>query len=207
MLAHRPVRDPHDGEGADARHWELDRLAPSTASSGSPPAAWSRAGWCSTRARSRWPRTLWLCTAPPPGLQYPPLVPIWGRERSRCSRSASRLPASVRRWRDTSRRRSRRRREEPACARRRRSPTPRPTGPQQVLGSRASPSPRIPASRTGPNGGLGPQPGTHPTWLGRLRRRHRCPGSAWPCSGHGHGQAGPACRDDVAGSASGQWQG
>ena len=80
--AHRPVRDSHDGEDADARpvgarpaaHDRPRRPARP------PPARASRAGWCSTEGEVAIARDAVVVHCAASGLQYPPLVPIWGRE-------------------------------------------------------------------------------------------------------------------------------
>ena len=81
--AHRPVRDSRPWQKCQrSPSWELERLRtidrvvrlghlrhvrprPVGARRGRGPPS---------------PRTLWSCTAPRSGLQYPPLVPIWGRQ-------------------------------------------------------------------------------------------------------------------------------
>ena len=148
--ADRSVRDCHDGQDSDAR------------SVGARPAAHDRArrptrphpargarpvGARRRRCRRRRDAVVVHCAAA--GLQYPPLLPIWGHEAITLQPIRPPSPASVPRWRVTSRRRSRTTPRRTACAHRRRSPTHRPTGRGSRCSALGRRSPRIPTSGTG----------------------------------------------------------
>jgi len=136
------------------------------------------------------------CAAP--GLRYPPLVPIWGREAITlqpiritfaCFGAAlAGLPRGHARGRC---------REEPAL------PAGAVLQHHGRLGAPAGPrQSRVVLCLVSGDQGLGrrdlAEPGTHPTGVGWLRRRQRRPGAAGAARGTGLGQAGAARRDGVA---------
>ena len=128
--AHRPVRDADDGQGADARPVGArpapdDRpRRPAGHVRGADRGRLVLTGGEVTTARDA---VVVHCAAA--GLQYRPLVPIWGRRRSPCSRSGPGSPcfgAALAGYVEAHASTATRRRT--GCARRRRSRTRPPTG-------------------------------------------------------------------------------
>ena len=112
------------------------------------------------------------------GLQYPPLVPIWGREAITLQPIRISSPASVRRWPGTSRRCSRTTRKNRLCPPAPFSNTTADWARQQVLGSRASSFTSYPAIRAGPTGSRSTRDASHRSWL--APPPSPLPRSVWP---------------------------